>query len=152
VEELAVVDEKEVAAIEGFDEDTARELQARARDFLGQQEAELDSKRRELGVEDALTEVPGVTTAMLVKLGENEIKTVEDLAGCATDDLFGWSERKDGETTRYPGILDGFDLSRDDTESLIMQARVKAGWIKEEDLAPPPAVEEAVPEATTAPA
>jgi N utilization substance protein A len=89
---------------------------------------------------------------MLVKLGENEIKTVEDLAGCATDDLFGWSERKDGETTRYPGILDGFDLSRDDTESLIMQARVKAGWIKEEDLAPPPAVEEAVPEATTAPA
>jgi N utilization substance protein A len=147
-----VVDEKEVAAIEGFDEDTARELQARARDFLGQQEAELDSKRRELGVEDALTEVPGVTTAMLVKLGENEIKTVEDLAGCATDDLFGWSERKDGETTRYPGILDGFDLSRDDTESLIMQARVKAGWIKEEDLAPPPAVEEAVPEATTAPA
>jgi N utilization substance protein A len=153
VEELAVVDEKEIAGIEGFDEDTARELQARARDYLGQQEAELDAKRQELGVEDALKEVPGVTTAMLVKLGENGVKTVEDLAGCATDDLFGWSERKDGEVTRYPGFLDGFDLSRDDAESLIMQARVKAGWIKEEDLAPPPAEESAeTVEATTAPA
>ena len=82
--------------------------------------------------------MPGVTTAMLVKLGENGIKTVEDLAGCATDDLFGWSERKDGETTRMPGILDGFEMSREEAEAMIMQARVKAGWIKEEDLAPPP--------------
>jgi N utilization substance protein A len=90
-------------------------------------------------VEDDLKEVPGVTTAMLVQFGENDIKTVEDLAGCATDDLAGWSERKDGETTKYPGILDGFDLSRDETEALIMQARVKAGWIKAEDLLPPPA-------------
>ena len=150
VEELAMVDEKEMAGIEGFDEDTANELQTRARDYLGQQEAELDAKRQELGVEDALKEVPGVTTAMLVKLGENGIKTVDDLAGCATDDLFGWSERKDGETTRYPGFLDGFDLSRDDAEALIMQARVKAGWIKEEDLAPPAAEEAA--EAAAAPA
>ena len=106
-----------------------------------------------LGVEDALKEIPGVTTAMLVTLGENGIKTVEDLAGCATDDLSGWSERKDGETTRYPGFLDGFELSRDDAEALIMQARVKAGWIKEEDLAPPPAEEPAESvEATGAPA
>jgi N utilization substance protein A len=151
VEELAVVDEKEVAGIEGFDEDTARELQARAREYLDRQEAELDAKRQELGVEDALKEVPGITTAMLVKLGENDVKTVEDLAGCATDDLFGWSERKDSETTRYPGILEGFDLSRDDAEALIMQARVKAGWVNEEDLAPP-AAEEAAPETTAAPA
>jgi N utilization substance protein A len=153
VEELAVVDEKEVAGIEGFDEDTAHELQTRARDYLGQLEAELDAKRTELGVEDALKEIPGVTTAMLVTLGENGVKTVEDLAGCATDDLSGWSERKDGETTRYPGFLDGFELSRDDAEALIMQARVKAGWIKEEDLAPPPAEEPAeTVEATGAPA
>jgi transcription termination/antitermination protein NusA len=147
VEELAAVDEKELAGIEGFDEDTARELQTRARDYLDREEAELDDKRKQLGVEDALKEIPGVTTAMLVKLGENGIKTVEDLAGCATDDLFGWSERKDGETVRYPGALDGFDLSRDETEALIMQARIKAGWIKEEDLAPPPA-EEAAEEGT----
>jgi N utilization substance protein A len=139
VEELAIVDEKEIAGIEGFDEDTARELQTRARDFLAQQETELDAERRRLEVEDALKDVPGTTTAILVRLGENGIKTVEDLAGCATDDLFGWSERKDGETTRNAGILDGFELSRDDMEGLIMQARVKAGWVKEEDLAPPPA-------------
>ncbi len=141
VEELAAVDEKEVAGIEGFDEETARELQERAREYLGKIEEEFDAKRKELGVEDAVKDVPGVTTAMLVKLGENEIKTLEDLAGCATDDLFGWSERKDGETTKHPGILDGFELSREDCEALIMQARVKAGWIKEEDLAPPPAEE-----------
>jgi transcription termination/antitermination protein NusA len=134
VEELAMVDEKEIAGIEGFDEDTARELRSRAQDFLGKQEAELDARRQELGVQDELREVPGVTTAMLVTLGENDIKTVEDLAGCATDDLFGWSERKNGETTNYPGILDGFDLSRDDSEGLIMQARLKAGWVTEEDL------------------
>src|SRR5207248_4788760 len=138
--------------IEGFDEDTARELQTRAREYLARQESELDTKRRELGVEDALKEIPGLTSAMLVTLGENGIKTVDDLAGCATDDLFGWSERKDGETTRYPGLLDGFELSREEIEGLIMQARVKAGWIKEEDLAPPIVAEEAPAEVGEAPA
>src|SRR5438552_1382954 len=103
VQELAIVDEKELAGIEGFDEDTAQELQARARDYLAKEEADLDAARRELGVADDLKEIPGSTTAMLVKLGENGIKTVEDLAGCATDDLVGWSERKDGELTRNPG-------------------------------------------------
>jgi N utilization substance protein A len=153
VEELAMVDEKEIAGIEGFDEDTAKELQSRAAEFLAAQEAELDAKRKELGVEDAVRDVPGVTTAMMVKLGENEIKTVEDLAGCATDDLIAWSERKDGETVKHAGILDEFELTRDETDALIMQARVKAGWIKEEDLAPPPAEEaEAEPDAEPAPA
>jgi N utilization substance protein A len=151
VEELAMVDEKEVAAIEGFDEETAGELQTRAREYLAREEAELDETRKQLGVEDALKDIPGITTAMLVKLGENDIKTVEDLAGCATDDLFGWSERKDGETLRHPGVLDGFELSRDDAEALIMQARVKAGWIKEEDLAPPPTEEQDVVEPTATP-
>ena len=83
-----------------------------------------------------MRDVPGVTSPMLVKFGENDIKTVEDLAGATTDDLLGWSERKDGETTRFPGILDGFDLSREEAEAIIMQARVKAGWISEADLAP----------------
>ena len=144
IEELAYVEEKELASIEGFDEDTARELQARARDYLAQIEAELDTKRKELGVADDLKEVPGVTTAMLVKLGENGIKSVEDLAGCATDELVGWTERKDNETVRHPGALDGFELARADCEAIIMQARLKAGWISEADLAPPE------PEATPA--
>jgi N utilization substance protein A len=139
VEELAMVEEKEIASIEGFDADTARELQNRAREYLDRIETELDAKRRELGVEDALKEVPGVTTRMLVALGENGMKTVEDLAGCATDELSGWSERKDGENVRHAGVFDGFELSREEIEGIIMQARVKAGWITEADLAPPPA-------------
>jgi N utilization substance protein A len=136
VEELAMVDLKEIASIEGFDEETAQELQARAREYLDQIEAELDAKRRELGVEDDLREVPGVTTRMMVAFGEHAIKTVEDLADCATDDLTGWVERKDGEAVRQAGILEGFEMSREDAESLIMQARVKLGWISEADLAP----------------
>src|SRR5580692_1267292 len=141
VEELAFVDVKEIANIEGFDDDTAAELQTRARDYLAKIEGELDAKRKELGVEDALKEVPGVTTAMLVNFGENGIKTIEDLAGCATDDLVGWTERKDGENVREPGILDGFELSREEAEAMIMQARLKAGWVSEADLAPPPVAE-----------
>jgi len=135
-----MVDEKEIAGIEGFDEDTARELQSRAAEYLAKLDSELDARRIELGVEDALKEVPGVTTQMLVELGEGGIKTVEDLADCATDDLAGWSERKDGETVKHEGLVEG--VSREDAEALIMQARVKMGWIKEEDLAPPPAAEE----------
>jgi N utilization substance protein A len=147
VEDLAMVDVKEIAGIEGFDEDTAGELQTRAREYLDKIEGELDAKRKELGVQDELREIPGVTTAMLVKFGENEIKTVEDLAGCATDDLTGWTERKDGESKREPGILDGFEMSREEAEAMIMQARLKAGWITEADLAPPAAEETAVAEA-----
>ena len=147
VEELALVDTKEIAGIEGFDEDTANELQTRGREYLAKIEAELDAKRKELGVEDAVRVVPGVTTAMLVRFGENGVKTVEDLAGCATDDLVGWTERKDGETVREAGILDGFDISREEAEALVMQARLKAGWVEEADLAPPAAEEAPQPEA-----
>ena len=90
--------------------------------------AELDAKRKELGVEDALKEVPGVT-AMLVKLGENDIKTIEDLAGCATDDLFGWSERKEGETSvpRLPRWLRA-DARRD--RGADHAGPRQAGWIR----------------------
>ncbi|HVZ51517.1 MAG TPA: transcription termination factor NusA [Pseudolabrys sp.] len=136
IEELAVVDSKEIASIEGFDEETASELQARANEYLAHVEAELDARRQELGVADELREVPGVNTKMLVAFGENDIKTVEDLAGCATDDLVGWTERKDGENVRQAGVLDNFELSREEAEALIMQARVKAGWISEADLQP----------------
>jgi N utilization substance protein A len=141
VEELLLVDTKEIAGIEGFDEETAQELQSRAREYLDRIEAEYDARRKELGVSDDVKAVPGVTSPMLVKFGENDIKTVEDLAGSATDDLVGWTERKDGETVRHPGVLDGFDLSREEAEGIIMQARVKAGWISEADLVPQPADE-----------
>ena len=74
-----------------------------------------------------------MTTAMLVAFGENGIKTLEDLAGCATDDLIGWTERKkekDAEPVRHKGVLDGFEIGRKDAEDMIMSARVLAGWIK----------------------
>ena len=150
VEELALVDLRDLAGIEGFDEDTASELQSRAREYLDQIEAEIEARRKELGVEDAVKDVPGVTTKMLVKFGENEIKTVEDLAGCATDDLLGWNERKDGENVRQAGILEGFELSKEDAEALIMQARLAAGWVTEADLAKPEVVEDAEASETTA--
>ncbi|MPZ57062.1 MAG: transcription termination/antitermination protein NusA [Rhizobiales bacterium] len=150
VEDLALIDLREISSIEGFDEETAEELQTRARDYLAQLEAELDAKRIELGVEDDLREVPGVTTRMMVKFGENDIKTVEDLAGCATDDLVGWTERKDGENVRHAGILDGFELTHEEADALIMQARLKVGWITEADLARKEADAEAPAETTEA--
>ncbi len=130
VEELAFVDRDEIASIEGFDDDTAEEIQARAQEFLDAKERELDEERVKLGVEDALKEVAGVTTAMLVALGKDGIRTVEDLAGCAADDLVGWTERKGGETTRHKGSLSDLDVSRADAEAIVMAARVAAGWIE----------------------
>jgi N utilization substance protein A len=132
VEEVAYVEPHEVAAIEGFDETTAEEIQARAVEYLERRENELDKKRQELGVEDEMMEVPGLSKSMLVALGEHAIKTVEDLADCATDDLIGWSEKKDGSVTRHKGILDGFDVSREDAEQMILNARIHAGWIEAE--------------------
>ncbi|HUN12165.1 MAG TPA: helix-hairpin-helix domain-containing protein, partial [Rhabdaerophilum sp.] len=125
----------DVLSIEGFDEDTADELQNRARTYLERIENERQTRRKALGVEDALGQVPGVTSAMLVAFGENDVKSVEDLAGCATDDLVGWTEKKGAETVRYPGYLSDLDVSRQEAEAMIMAARVAAGWVDEEDMA-----------------
>ena len=142
VEEVAYVDLDEIAAIEGFDEETAQEIQTRAREYLEAIEAELEEKRIELGVTDELRAVPGMTTAMMVALGEDGIKTMEDFAGCAADDLVGWTERKDGETVKYEGLFSNLDVSRADAEEMVVAARLAAGWITEEDLAAQAAEEE----------
>ncbi|OKL44466.1 transcription termination factor NusA [Pseudovibrio exalbescens] len=134
IEEVAYVDSDEISSIEGFDEETAEEIQERAREFLEEQEAELRKQREELGVSEVLTNVPGLTSAMLVALGKDDIKTIDDLAGCAADDLIGWTEKRDGETVRVDGTLSGFELSRADAESIVMAARVAAGWIEPEEL------------------
>ncbi|MFC3068102.1 transcription termination factor NusA [Phenylobacterium soli] len=130
VEDVAYVEPSEIAAIEGFDEDTAEEIQARARDYLEKEAAEYDAKRRELGVEDGLLEIEGVTLPMAVALGEGDVKTVEDLAGLVPDDLRGWYESKNGERVREPGILESFGLDPADAELLIMRARVAMGWVE----------------------
>ena len=87
-----------------------------------------------MGVEDALAEITELTPAMLVRLGENDIKTLEDFAGCVTDDLTGWFETVERKRVRQDGILDGFDISPEEAEALIMSARVKAGWVTQEEL------------------
>ncbi|MBW8637935.1 transcription termination factor NusA [Hoeflea sp. WL0058] len=141
VEEVAYVDQDEIASIEGFDEETAEEIQSRAREYLDALEAELEEKRIELGVEDDLRTIPGMTTGMLVALGEEGMKTMDDFAGCAADDLVGWVERKDGETKKFDGTFSSMDVSRADAEQMIVAARLALGWITEEDLAEPEAEE-----------
>jgi N utilization substance protein A len=137
IEDVAYVELNELAQIEAFDEETAQELQSRAQEFIEARNKELDDKRRALGVTDDVLDVEGVTPAMAVALGEHEVKTLEDLAGCATDDLIGYYETskdangKSGERVRVPGALEGFNLSSDDANAIIMKARVKAGWIEE---------------------
>ena len=130
VEDLAFVELPELATIEGFDEETAKEIQSRAQRYLEQLEAQNEERRKALGVSDELKEIDGVTSAILVRLGENDVKTMEDFAGCVPDDLVGWSEKKDGETTKHAGFLTGLDVSREEAEAMIMAARVRAGWIE----------------------
>src|SRR5580693_7916008 len=139
VEDVAYVPVHELAEIEGFDEETAQELQARALEHIEAHNKELDDKRRELGVEDSIAEVEGVTPQMLVSLGEAGIKTLEDLAGCATDDLLGYYEvTKEKERVRITGALESFNLTPADANKIIMASRVKIGWIEAtpEDEAP----------------
>ncbi len=134
VEELAYVESDEIASIEGFDEETAEEIQTRAREYLERLEGELQARAEELGVSNDLRQIDGMTAKMMVVLGEDGIKTMEDFAGCAADDLIGWSERKNGETKRFEGLFSKIDISRTEAEHMIVQARLAVGWITEEDL------------------
>ena len=130
VEEVAYVDAREVASIEGLDEQTAEELQNRAREFLDRQAAELDARRVELGVLDELKAIDGLTPSMLVALGEAGLKSIEDLAGCDTDELIGWTERKAGGAVKHKGAFSDLEVSAEEANDLIMKARIHAGWIE----------------------
>ena len=134
MEEVGYVSLEELTAIDGFDAETAEELQARAREYLQKLANAQDAERKEAGVEDAVLEVEGVTLPMAVAFGKNEVKTVEDLAGMVPDDLRGYTEYKNGEKIHEEGILESFKMSEGDATMLIMQARVKAGWIDESAL------------------
>ncbi len=134
VEEVAYVPIEEITYIEGFDEETAEEIQNRARDYLDRENAKLDAQRKEMGVADELAALEGLSPAMLVRFGENDIKSLEDFAGCVTDDLTGWFETVERRRVRQEGILDGFDVSAEEAENMIMAARVLAGWITQEEL------------------
>jgi len=144
LEEVAYVAPEEISSIEGFDEATATELQTRAHEFLEKTALEQDEARKAAGVEDDVLTIEGVTLPIAVVFGENEIKTVEDVAGLIPDDLRGYNEMVDGERVHEDGILESFGLSTDAAQNMIMQARVLAGWIKPEDLIVEDAEEEGV--------
>jgi len=135
VEEIAYVEIEQLASIEGFDEEVASELQERAREYLEKLTAELVAKRRELGVTDEVAEMEGVTPVMAVKFGENDVKTIDDLAGLVPDDLVGWKEPgPDGKPKFMAGLLEKSDMSREDAELFILKARVVAGWVEPQAL------------------
>ena len=137
MEEVGYVAIDDLTSIEGFDAETAEELQTRAREYLEKIAKEQNEKRLAAGVHDNVLEIEGVTLPMAVKFGENEVLSVEDVAGLVPDDLRGYTEVKNGEKVHEDGILEEFKLSEENATSLIMRARVKAGWIDESDLVVP---------------
>jgi len=133
MEEVAYVPLDELVSIEGFDEDMAEELQNRAREFLDTEQTKADAERRNLGVSDEIAGLEGLTPAMLVTLGKAGVKSLDDLADLSSDELIGFTDTVDGVKKRTPGLLDGFDLSEDQANAIIMAAR--AHWFADEDAA-----------------
>jgi len=134
IEDLVYVETSEISSIDGFDEDTAIEIQTRAKTSMEQEIQKQEERRKELGVSDELLEIEGINTNMLVVLGENNIKSLDDFAGFSTDELFGWVEKTELGSKKQEGLFSGFDLSRDQVEKMILDTRVKLGWIQNEDL------------------
>ena len=132
INELALVDLKEISNIAGFDEDTAGEIQARAADFLNKENKELEEKCKSLGIAEDLLGVEELSLKMIVSLGENDVKNLEDFAYCSSDDLLGWDEVIDGEKKREEGILEDHDINISQANELIMSARIKLGIIPDE--------------------
>lgn len=144
LEEVAYVELDELAGIEGFDEDLAQELQSRAQEALDRREQANREERQALGVEDALAELPYLTEAMLVTLGKAGIKTLDDLADLATDELV---EKKRAEPRRRNddaprrndrpenkgGVLGEYGLTDEQGNEIIMAAR--AHWFDDEPAA-----------------
>jgi len=152
LEEVAYVDMAELASIEGFDEELAEELQSRAKEALDRQEETFRAARKELGVEDAIADMPHLTERMLVVLGNAGIKTLDDLADLATDELIAKKraaprrrQNADGPPMRKPpqreqdkgGVLGEFGLSEEQGNEIIMAAR--AHWFDDEEETPAPA-------------
>src|SRR3546814_5493506 len=100
----------------------------RAREYLERIESEMDARRKELGVQDELRQIDGLNGQMLVALGEDGIKSIEDFAGCAADDLVGWSERKDGETKKFEGLFSKFDVSRSEEHTSELQSLMRISY------------------------
>jgi N utilization substance protein A len=134
LEEVAYVEVDELLVIDGVDEDTAGELQARARDVLeAQNKAALDNARA-LGVEDSLVEFEGLTPQMIEALAKDDVKTLEDFATCADWELAGGWTTVNGERVKDDGALEPFEVSLEDAQAMIMTARVMLGWVDPTEL------------------
>jgi N utilization substance protein A len=129
LEEVAYVEQDELLVIDGVDESTAEELQARARDYLeAKAKAALDNARA-LGVEESLIEFEGLTPQMIEALAKDGIKTLEDFATCADWELAGGWTTENGERVKDDGLLEPFDVSLEEAQHMVMTARVLLGWV-----------------------
>ncbi|MCE8518541.1 transcription termination/antitermination protein NusA [Ruegeria pomeroyi] len=134
LEEVAYVELDELLVIDGVDEGTAEELQARARDYLeAQAKAALDNARA-LGAEDSLIEFEGLTPQMVEALAKDDVKTLEDFATCADWELAGGWTTVDGQRVKDDGILEPFGVSLEDAQDMVMTARVMLGWVDPTEL------------------
>ena len=129
LEEVAYVDRDELLVIDGVDESTAQELQARASDYLEEQNKKAEARARELGAEDSLFEFEGLTPQMIVVLAEDGIKTLEDFATCADWELAGGWTTENGERKKDDGLLEKFDVGLEEAQAMVMTARTQLGWI-----------------------
>lgn len=129
IEEVAYIELDELLSIDGFDEATAGELQARARDYLEEQARKALENIRAMGVEESLINFEGLTPKMIEALAEDGIKTLEDFATCADWELAGGWTTENGARKKDDGLLEPFDLSLEEAQYLIMTARVMLGWV-----------------------
>lgn len=130
LEEVAYVDLDELLSIDGFDEATASELQARARDNLEAANRKALETAVALGVDDSLINFEGLTPQMLEALAKDNIKTLEDFATCADWELAGgWTTENNGQRKKDVGVLEKFDVSLEEAQHLVMTARVMLGWV-----------------------
>jgi N utilization substance protein A len=134
LEEVAYVDTDELLVIDGVDEATAHELQARARDHIEEMNRKALEAARALGAEDSLIEFEGLTPQMVEALAKDGIKTLEDFATCADWELAGGWTTVDGERVKDTGLLEPFEVSLEEAQHMVMTARVLLGWVDPAEL------------------
>ena len=134
LEELAYIDLAELTVIDGLDDETAGELQARAKDFLQAQNLKALESARSKGVLDSLIEFEGLTPQMLDALADDDVKSLEDFATCADWELAGGWTTVGGERVKDVGVLERFDMSLAEAQNLVMTARIQLGWVDPEEL------------------
>ena len=136
LEEVAYVETDELLSIDGFDEGTAGELQARARVYLEAANNKALENAKGFGVQDELIAFEGLTPQMLEALGKEGIKSLEDFATCADWELSGGWTTVNGQRVKDEGILEKFELSLEEAQVLVMTARVMLGWVDPTALEP----------------